>query len=179
MGRLNARDLRRPLAGTIRELKTAARVQATRSPFVGTGFTAGSVAQYVPIQFAPTDLTSGARQQPTTSTSFVALFEHYGLVQNPGLSLTVEAWASDGTTSATIQVFDVLAGAYLPASGSVTPQAITVPTATTSATPFTGAAPFALAGNVGDDLHLELHVKRTAGSGTVYVAVARSIGSGL
>lgn len=137
----------------------------------------GIDAPYLPIRFEPTDLTSGARQQSTTSTSFVALFEHYGYFQNGGLPLSVKAWASDGSTSATVQLYDAINGLYLGAlAAPSTPQTILMPTATTAATLFASAAPFALNGSMGDDLQLEIHVKRTAGAGTVNVAVARSIG---
>lgn len=136
----------------------------------------GIDAPYLPIPFAPTDLTSGARAQATTATSYTALFEHAGYYQNPGLRLQVKAFCSDGTTAGLVEVYDTLAGVELGTLASSTPQTITIPAGTTTATVFTAAAPYALPGSMGDDLSLQVRVKRTAGTGSVSVAISRSFG---
>ena len=142
----------------------------------------GFDAPFIPVPFAPKDWTSGARQQSTASATFVPLFEHSGVRQNPALRLTVSAWCSDGATSAEVQVYDPVGAVYLGGFlGSPAAQTITVPLATTVPTTFElgsavmpGSAP-----SINNDLRLEVHARVTAGTGSVNVVVLRSMGRGV
>jgi hypothetical protein len=137
---------------------------------------AGFDAPHIPIPFTPSDVTSSAYARTTSSATFVPLFEHYGYRQNPALHLKVKAWCSDATTTADIQVWDVIGGVYLDTFfGSPPPSVINVPLATTVPTVFESES-MMLPGNMSDDMQLEIHVKRTAGAGSVSLAVLRSIG---
>ena len=144
--------------------------------------TAGFDAPYIPMPFQSSDWASGARRQSTASGTFVPLFEHYGVRQNPALRLTVSTWCSDGSTSAEVQVYDPVGAVYLGGFlGSPAVQTITVPLATTVPTTFElgsavmpGSAP-----SMGDDLRLEIHARVTAGTGSVNVVVLRSMGRGV
>jgi hypothetical protein len=136
----------------------------------------GFDAPHIPIPFTPSDVTLSTYARSTSSTTFVPLFEHYGYRQNPGLKLKVKAWCSDGTTTADIQVWDVLNGVYLDTFfGSPPPSVINVPLATTTPTVFESES-MVLLGAMSDETQIEIHVKRTAGAGSVSVAVLRSIG---
>jgi len=131
----------------------------------------------VPIPWTPSDVTLNTYARSTSSVTFVPLFEHYGYRQNPGLRLKIKAWCSDATTTADIQVWDAIGGSYL--AGFFAPvRVINVPLATTTPTVFTSLA-MVLPGAMAEDIQLEIHVKRTAGAGSVNVAVVRSIGTGL
>lgn len=140
---------------------------------------AGFDAPHVPIPFTPVDVASSAHAQATSSATFVPLFEHYGYRQNPGLQLKVKAWCSNGTTSADIQVWDVLGGVYLETYEGLPPATvINVPTGTTTPTVFTFDSSV-LPGQMSDPMRLEIHAKVTAGAGSVSVAVLQSFGTGI
>ena len=131
----------------------------------------------IPIPWTPSDVTLSTYARSTSSVTFVPLFEHYGYRQNPGLRLKVKAWCSDATTTADIQVWDVISATYL--AGFFAPiRVISVPLATTVPTVFESLA-MVLPGTMAADMQLEIHVKRTAGAGSVSLAVVRSIGTGL
>ena len=139
----------------------------------------GFDAPHVPIPFTPSDVTTSAYARTTSSATFVPLFEHDGFRQNPGLRLKVKAWCSNGTTTADIQVWDVLGGAYLDTFlGSPPPSVINVPLATTTPTVFESES-MVLPGWMSDPMQIEIHAKVTAGTGSVSVAVLRSIGYGI
>jgi hypothetical protein len=144
------------------------------SIIAGSGFD----APHMEIPFTPSDVTLSTYARTTSSTAFVPLFEHYGYHQNPGLRLKVKAWCSDATTTADIQVWDVIGSSYLAEFFGPTSK-ISIPLATTVPTVFTMANAALLPGGMSDDMHLEIHVKRTAGAGSVSLAVLRSIGRGI
>ena len=135
----------------------------------------GFDAPHVPIPFTPSNVTNNNHAQATSSATFAALFEHDGYRQNAGLQLKVKAWCSNGTTTADIQVWDVIHSAYLCAPFTTTPVVISVPTATTAPTVFEGGS-MLLPGLMSDPMQLEIHAKVTAGTGSVSVAVLRSFG---
>jgi len=130
------------------------------------------------IPFTPSDVTLSTYARTTSSTAFVPLFEHYGYRQNPGLRLKVKAWCSDATTTADIQVYSVIGASYLAEFFGPT-SVLHVPLATTVPTVFTTGNSMVLPGAMSDDMQLEIHVKRTAGAGSVSLAVLRSIGRGI
>jgi hypothetical protein len=136
----------------------------------------GFDAPHIPIPFTPSDVTLNTYARTTSSTTFVPLFEHYGYRQNPALHLKVKAWCSDATTTADIQVWNVIGGVYLDTFlGSPPPSVIQIPLATTVPTVFESES-MMLPGSMSTDMQLEIHVKRTAGAGSVSLAVLRSIG---
>ena len=139
----------------------------------------GFDAPHVPITWEQSNLTAPlTRAQATNSTTFVPLFEHRGYRQNPSLHLQVYAWCSDATTAGEVQVWNSLAGAYLGGFlGSPATVTATVPAGTTTATIYELGG-LALPSQMSDDLRLEIHARRTAGTGSVSVAVARSVGRG-
>jgi len=140
---------------------------------IGSG---GMDAPHIPIPFTPSNVATTTFAQTTSSATFVALFEADTKYQNPGLQLKVKAWCSDATTSADIQVWDVLGGVYLDTFfGSPPPSVINVPLGTTTPTVFETES-MVLPGGMSDPMRLEIHAKRTAGAGSVSVAVLRSIG---
>lgn len=139
----------------------------------------GFDAPHIPMPFIPTDYTSGATAQATSSGTFVATHEHRGFRQNPALKAQFMAKCSDGTTSADVQVYDVTNATYLGGfNGSPATHAITVPTGTTVFTLFEFSSALQLPGLMSDDMHLEIHARVTAGAGSVTVAPVRTIGSG-
>ncbi len=140
----------------------------------------GFDAPHMSMPFIPVDYTSGAPAQTTSSTSFVALHEHRGFRQNPALKPQFEVKCSDGSTSAEIQVYDVLNSVYLGGFfGTPAVQTIAVPIGTTTFTLFQLASgAMALPGVMSAPMHLQIHVRRTAGVGSVSVAPVRTIGSG-
>lgn len=139
----------------------------------------GFDAPHMEIPFTPSDVTLSTYARTTSSTTFVPLFEHYGYRQNPGLRLKVKAWCSDATTTADIQVWDAIGGGYLTEFSLGPISKISVPLATTVPTVFTTGNAMILPGAMSNDMQLEIHVKRTAGAGSVSLAVLRSIGRGV
>lgn len=137
----------------------------------------GFDAPHVPITWEQSNLTAAVtRAQSTSSTSFVPLFEHRGYHQNPSVHLQVYAWCSDGTTAGEVQVYDRTSATYLTAFlGPVV--TLAVPAGTITSTLFTLGA-VVLPGQMSDEMSLEIHARRTAGTGSLSVAVARSIGRG-
>ena len=139
----------------------------------------GFDAPHIPIPFTPSNVATTTFAQTTSSATFVPLFEAYTFYQNPGLRLKVKAWCSNGTTTADIQVWDVLGAAYLDTFfGAPPPSVINVPLATTAPTVFESES-MLMPGLMSADMQLEIHAKVTAGTGSVSVAVLRSIGCGL
>lgn len=140
---------------------------------------AGFDAPHMDMRFIPTDYTSGATAQTTSSTTFVATHEHRGFRQNPALKMQLMVMCSDGSTSAEVQVWNVINAVYLGGFlGSPAVHTITVPTGTTTFTLFEFSTPLAIPGSMSDNLHFQIHVRRTAGAGSVSVAPVRTTGSG-
>jgi len=160
---------------SLRWLDPSGRTIGGDSIVAATGFD----APHVPIPFTPSNVATTTFAQTTSSTTFMALFEADTRYQNPGLQLKVKAWCSDATTTADIQVWNVLASSYLDTFlGSPPPSVINVPLATTTPTVFESEM-MLLPGFMSDPMQLEIHVKRTAGAGSVSVAVLRALGVGL
>jgi hypothetical protein len=140
----------------------------------------GFDAPHIELRFIPVDYTSNATAQTTSATTFTALHEYRGFRQNPGLKPQLMVKCSDGTTSAQIQFYDVNAAGYLGGfNGSPVVHTITAPTGTTVFTLFELPSAIVLPGSMSDAMHLEIHAKVTAGTGSVSVAPVRTIGTGL
>jgi hypothetical protein len=139
----------------------------------------GIEVPHINLPFIPVDYST-AVAAAVTSTSFVATHEHRGKRQNPALKPELMVMCSDGSTSAEIQFYDVDAAAYLGGfGGSPAVQTITVPTGTTAFTKFELASgALQLPGSMSDPIHLQIHVKRTAGAGSVSVTPVMTFGSG-
>lgn len=139
----------------------------------------GFDAPHMAMPFIPVDYTSAATAQTTSSGTFVATHEHRGFRQNPALAPVVAVKCSDGSTSAEVQFYDVTNAVYLGGPlGSPAVVTATVPIGTTTFTSFAPSPAMQLPGNMSDPLHLQIHVRRTAGAGSVSVAPVRTIGSG-
>lgn len=140
----------------------------------------GFDAPHLSMPFIPVDYTSGVPAQTTSSTTFVALHEYRGFRQNPALKPQLMVKCSDGSTSAEVQFYDVLGAVYLGGFlGTPAVQTITVPLGTTAFTLFElPSSALQLPGLMSAPLHLQIHVRRTAGAGSVSVAPVRTIGSG-
>jgi hypothetical protein len=141
---------------------------------------AGFDVPYQDLPFHPVDYTSGALAQSTSSTTFAATHEHRGYRQNPAFKPQFMVKCSDGTTSAEVQVYDVNGSVYLGGFlGSPATHTITVPAGTTTFTLFEFSSALLLPGSAtGQNLHLQIHVRRTAGAGSVSVAPVRTVGGG-
>lgn len=139
----------------------------------------GFDAPHMAMTFIPVDYTSAATAQTTSSASFVATHEHRGFRQNPAMAPVFSVKCSDGSTSAEVQVYDVTNSVYLGGYlGSPAIVTATVPIGTTAFTEFAPTPAMQLPGNMSDPTHLQIHVRRTAGAGSVSVAPVRTIGSG-
>jgi hypothetical protein len=118
-------------------------------------------------------------ERTTTSTSFVSLFAYDGKAQNGFVDLKVAAKCSDGTTSGEIQVVDASTGLAL--GGFLAPPWTgVIPLGTTTLTVFDPAATqvMSLVHIVGfaESMRIEVQVRRTAGAGTITVAIPQSVG---
>lgn len=173
-----ALEVRKALSGASQSLslydKAGARIGGD-AILANSGFD----APHIPMQFIPVDYTSAATAQTTSSTTFVATHEHRGFRQNPAFLPQFMVKCSDGTTSAQIQIWDVVNSVYLNGFlGSPSPVTTTVPTGTTTFTLFTAPAKMQVPGGMSEAIYLQIHVKRTAGAGSVTVAPVRTIGYG-
>lgn len=117
-------------------------------------------------------------ERQTSSTAWVTLFAYDGKVQNPFVDFKFAAFCSDGTTAGEIQVVDLetgtplsgfLEGAWV---GSVpagtTAYLIVDPPSTRVATPDVS--------DFGSYMRLGVQVRRTAGTGSITIAVPQAIG---
>jgi hypothetical protein len=137
-------------------------------------YTSGFDAPHIPLRFIPVNYDSSTNAQTTSSGTFVATHEHRGFYQNPFFSPQFMVKCSDGTTAGEIQVWDVTGAAYLEAYfGGV--QKATIPTGTTTYTLFALSGTVLLPGQMSDAMHLEIHVRRTAGAGSLTVAPVRTV----
>lgn len=117
-------------------------------------------------------------ERTTSSAAFETLFAYDGKRQNAFLDLKFSAHCSDGTTAAELRVVNLDTGLALPDLFQPIPWLGVVPAGTT--TPwildpaFTQGVIYELP--VGATMRLGVQARRTAGTGTVTVAVASSIG---
>lgn len=134
----------------------------------------GFDSPHIPHVWRPAD---GSDAKTTTSATFESLFEHRGIRGNPAVQLTFLVLCDDATTAGEVQVIDVASGSGL--GGFFTPPWVgTIPAGTTDQTILT-PPPLSVPGAANDPCLLQVQARRTAGAGTVYVAVASSIGGGL
>lgn len=136
--------------------------------------------------FQPYAATSGTAvtcgpygwERTTTSATWETLYVYDGKAQNGFLDLKLAAFCSDGTTAAEVQVVDLASGTPLP--GFLEPAWLgVVPVATTSylvVDPPNTRIRIPGAGDFGSYMRLGIQVRRTAGSGSITLAVPQSIG---
>lgn len=148
----------------------AGRVVGGDAQLSPTGFD----SPHIPHAWHPVDRSDA---KTTTSATFVSLFEHRGFRGNPGLPIAFSVLCSDATTAGEVQVIDVASGGGL-VPFFAAPWVGTIPAGTTTATILT-APPLAVPGSANDAVLLQVQARRTAGTGTVSVAIARSVGGGL
>jgi hypothetical protein len=145
---------------------------------------AGFDAPHIPLTFIPTNYDSSTNAQTTSSGTFVATHEHRGFKQNPFFRPQFMVKCSDGTTAGEIRVYDVTGAGYLIGFfGDI--RTCVIPTGTTTYTLFelnydatAGAGPYrevGIPGAMSAAIHLEFHVRRTAGAGSITVAPVRTV----
>lgn len=148
----------------------AGRIIGGDSQLSPTGFD----SPHVPLVWRPVDRSDA---KTTTSATFVSLFEHRGIRGNPGLPIQFSVLCSDATTAGEVQVIDTATGSPL-APFFAAPWVGTIAAGTTTATLLTAAA-LLLPGAANDAYTLQIQARRTAGTGSVSIAVAGSVGGGL
>ena len=135
----------------------------------------GFDAPHMHLAFIPTDYDSSANAQSTSSTSFVATHEHRGFFQNPFFRPQFMVKCSAADTAGEIQIWDVLSGVYLQGFLGGGIRKATIPTGTTAYTLFELNDSIQLNGSMSDWMHLQIHVRRTAGTGSITVAPVRTV----
>jgi len=141
----------------------------------------GFDAPHLELRFIPVDYANSDNAQTTASATFAPTHEHRGFRQNPALRPLFMVQCSDATTAAEIQVWDVIGGAYLGGFLSLPlVHTIAVPAGTTTWTEVSlpVGEVMALPGSMSNDMHLQIHARVTAGTGTVTVAPVRTIATG-
>ena len=137
---------------------------------------------FQPVSATPgTPLTCGPYgiERTTTSSTFETVFTYDGKAQNYNLDLKFAAHASDATTAGEIQVVDLASGTprpgfFLPPYLGVIPAGTTTPTILD---PDVNSVLSTLTTvGVGGVMRLGVQIRRTAGSGTITVAVPSAIG---
>lgn len=137
---------------------------------------AGFDAPHLQLTFTPTDYTSGALAQSTSSATFAPLHECRTFRQNPFLAPQLMVRCSDATTAAEVQFYDVIHAGYLGGFFGTPPvHTVTVPAGTTAFTLFELPSSIQLPGQMSDPMHLEIHARVTAGTGSVMVAPVRTV----
>jgi hypothetical protein len=136
--------------------------------------TAGFDAPHIPLAFIPTNYDSSTNAQTISSGTFAATHEHRGFKQNPFFRPQFMVKCSDGTTAGEIQLYDVVGAGYLIGFFTGVRKA-TIPVGTTTYTLFELDGAVMLPGVMSDALHIEVHVRRTAGAGSITVAPVRTV----
>lgn len=134
----------------------------------------GFDSPHMPLVWRPVDRSDA---KTTTSATFVSLFEHRGVRGNPGLPIQFSVLCSDATTAGEVQVIDTATGTGL-SPFFASPWVGTIPAGTTTATTLTAPA-LGLPGAANAAYTLQVQARRTAGTGTVSIAIAGSVGGGL
>ncbi|MGH9247938.1 MAG: hypothetical protein ACRD0W_00235 [Acidimicrobiales bacterium] len=116
-------------------------------------------------------------ERVTSSATFVDLFAYDGIRQNQWYRPIIVVRCSDGTTAGEIQFVEKGTGSVL--NGFFQPPWVgAIPTGTTAYTPFEPPFGLSLLVEPKQPLSLALQARRTAGAGSLTVAVRRSIAGG-
>jgi hypothetical protein len=135
----------------------------------------GFDSPHVPHMWRPID-RSDARTitSATALNTWLSLFEHRGVRGNPGLPVTFSVLCSDATTAGQLQVLDMASGLPMAAFFSA-PWVGSIPAGTTTET-FITSPSLVLTEVANTTIRLQVQVQRTAGTGTISVAIAQSVG---
>jgi hypothetical protein len=106
-----------------------------------------------------------------------SLFEHRGYRGNPGLPITFSVVCSDTTTAGHLQVIDTASGSPI-AAFFAAPWLGSIPAGST-AEQFITSPPLSYPGTANTAQRLQIQAQRTAGTGTISVQIAQSVGGGL
>lgn len=140
---------------------------------------------YLEHPFQPVAAVSGTAvtcgpyglERTTTSAVFETLFVHDGVRQNPHLNLKVAAVCSDGTTAGELRAVNVATGVQLPAFIDAQWNGVIAAGTTTYTVYDPGALATSLNGiAVHAAMRIGIQARRTAGAGTITVAVPSSTG---
>lgn len=134
---------------------------------------AGFDSPHVPLAWRPLDRSDA---KSTTSATFVSLFESRGIYNNPAVPYTFSVLCSDSSTAGQIQVIDASTGNPL-APFFAAPWLGTIPAGSTAET-FITTPPLAVPLGSGGAFTVQVQVKRTAGTGSISLAVAQAVGGG-
>ena len=148
---------------------------------------AGLGKPYLELPFQPVAATSGSAltcgpygfERTTTSGAFETLFAYDGKAQNLLIDFKFAALCSDGTTAGEIQVINLDTGNPRPGYVAA-PWLGVIPAGTTSMTVVdpTPAQVLSTVGGAGPGgyMRLGVQVRRTAGAGSITLAVAQAMG---
>jgi hypothetical protein len=147
----------------------------------------GLRAPYLEHPFQPVAPSTGTAvtcgpygwERVTTSTSFQTLFVYDGKRQNPFLDLKVAAVCSDATTAGEVQIVNLATGLPLDDFFNPDPWLGQIPAGTTSylvidPSPTRAVAADGIAAHA--YMRLGIQVRRTAGAGSITLAVPQAIG---
>lgn len=145
-------------------------------------FGTGHDAPYLPLPFHPVTAASTAAntgphglEVATTSGTFADLFRWRGIRSNPWLRFRMQVKCSDLTTAAEVQVVDVGTGTPL-SPFLASPWLGSRATGSTAYVAVDPAVGLGAPGDPGDMVELAVQVRRSAGAGTVTVALDTATG---
>ena len=136
--------------------------------------TQGFDAPHMHLAFIPSNYDSSTNAQSTSSGTFVATHEHRGFKQNPFFRPQFMVKCSDATTAGEIQIYDAKGAAYLSGFFAGVRKA-TIPAGTTAYTLFELDGSCVIPGRMSEWISLQIHVRRTAGTGSITVAPVRTV----
>lgn len=147
----------------------------------------GLRAPYFEIPFQPYSATPGTSitcgpygfERTTTSGTFETVFVYDGKRQNVFLDAKVAARASDATTTGEVRIVDLATGTPLPDFFGGPSWVGTIPASSTSylvLDPGASQAVTASTGGFGSYMRLGVQARRTAGAGTLTIAVPSALG---
>lgn len=147
-------------------------------------FGSGFSTPYLPVPMQPMKSASGAitagpygLENTHATTTWTSVFRAQFTRQNQFVTFATRVAASDTTTAAELRVIDPSTGSHL---GRFLAGPYTGPRAAGTTTYTTVTLPgIVMLGNYLDTIEVELQIRRTAGTGTLTVAVAHAGGSAL
>jgi hypothetical protein len=135
--------------------------------------TDGADAPFIGYDFRP---VTSLEERTTSSSTFTDLFAFRGAKHNAFILPTLQVRCSDGTTSGQVRIVNRLAADAVLA-GHLQPQWTgTVALGTTTDTELAPTYGLLVPGPAGADVHLVVQAKRTAGAGSLAVAVVEAHG---
>lgn len=145
---------------------------------LGTGLGRPLLAMPVqPMAATSTSTTCGPSgwERDTASGVFETLFRHDGVRQNVCWAPVVTVWCSDATTAGQLQFVDLDSGGVLVEALSAV-SVYTIPAGSSAVDVAPSVPGLLLPQQYGTPIHLGVQARRTAGAGTITLAVKQSIG---